>query len=156
MTLQERAYTVDPFSPRSSHKGSASGCSSPLGPAEVPMDLIDAFILLGSDRKLLLAVLFLLITAFGLFVATLYLTRENAFWRGFFGRSLPFHWKRVAVILSLTSLGLLLLAVLLLKNALGPTEKPEEGAWEQLESIDIPELQEEMRRGRKANGSSSE
>ncbi len=42
------------------------------------MDLIDAFIVLGSDRNRLLAVLFLLITAFGLFVATLYLTRENA------------------------------------------------------------------------------
>jgi hypothetical protein len=120
------------------------------------MDLIDAFILLGSDRKLLLAVLFLLITAFGLFVATLYLTRENAFWRGFFGHSLPFHWKRVAVILSLTSLGLLLLAAQLLKNALGPTAMPEEGAREQLESIDLPELEEEMRRGRDANRFPSE
>lgn len=120
------------------------------------MDLIDAFIVLGSDRNRLLVVLFLLITAFGLFVATLYLSRENALWRGLLGHSLPFHWKRVAVILSLTSLGLLLLAVLLLKNALGPTAKPEEGAWEQLESIDIPELEEEMRRDRDASSSSSE
>lgn len=120
------------------------------------MDLIDAFIVLGSDRTRLLALLFLLITAFGLFVATLYLARENVHWRFFFGRSLPFHWKRVTVILSLTSLGLLLLAVLLLKNAQGPTEKPEEGARGQLESIDFPELEEEMRRGRDANRSLSE
>lgn len=97
------------------------------------MDLIDVFILLGSDRNRLLALLFLLITAFGLFVATLYLTRENVRWRFFLGRPL-----------------------LLLMNTLGPKEKPEEGAREQLESIDFPELQEEMRRGRNANGSSSE
>jgi hypothetical protein len=96
------------------------------------MDLIDVFILLGSDRNHLLALLFLLITAFGLFVATLYLTRENVRWRFFLGRSL------------------------LLMNTLGPKEKPEEGAREQLESIDFPELQEEMRRGRNANGSSYE
>jgi hypothetical protein len=120
------------------------------------MDLIDAFILLGSDRNLLVKLLVLLITAFGLFVATLYLTKENALWRGFLGRSLPFHWKRVAVFMSLTSLGLLLLAALLLMNTLGPKEKPEEAAWEQLESIDLPELQEEMRRGRNENRSSSE
>ncbi len=68
------------------------------------MDLIDVFILLGSDRNHLLALLFLLITAFGLFVATLYLTRENVRWRFFLGRSL------------------------LLMNTLGPKEKPEEGA----------------------------
>lgn len=96
------------------------------------MDLIDVFILLGSDRNHLLALLFLLITAFGLFVATLYLTRENVRWRFFLGRSL------------------------LLMNTLGPKEKPEEGAREQLESIDFPELQEEIRRGRNANGSSYE
>jgi|GEM_PF-2912028 len=84
------------------------------------MDLIDAFIVLGSDRNLLVTLLFLLITAFGLFIATLYLPRENARWRLLSGRSLPFHWKRVAVILSLTSLGLLLLAALLLMNALRP------------------------------------
>jgi hypothetical protein len=120
------------------------------------MDLIDVFILLGSDRNHLLALLFLLITAFGLFVATLYLTRENVRWRFFLGRPCLFHWKRVAVFLSLTRLGLLLLAALLLMNTLGPKEKPEEGAREQLESIDFPELQEEMRRGRNANGSSYE
>lgn len=127
-----------------------------MRPAEVPMDLIDAFIVLGSDRNRLLAVLFLLITAFGLFVATLYLTRENFRWRLVFGRSLPFNWKRIAVFMNLTSLGLLLLVALLLMNTLGTKEKPEEGAWEQLESIDFPELQEEMRRGQTANGSSSE
>ena len=106
------------------------------------MDLIDAFIVLSSDRNRLLALLFLLVTAFGLFFAT---------------RSLPFRRrKRVAVFMNLTSLGLLLLAALLLMNTLGTKEKPEEGAWEQLESIDFPELQEEMRRGQTANGSSSE
>ena len=106
------------------------------------MDLIDAFIVLSSNRNLLLTILFLLITAFGLFFAT---------------HSLPFRKRnRVAVFLGMASLVLLLLAVLLLMNTLGTREKPEEGTGEQLESIDFPELQEEMRRSRTANRSSSE